>query len=108
MWRMADVDPGAAYQVALLQFANGARNYALVADGETVMPAGTVLLTETVPHALLSAGDLAGIAAAVPLVGGGRFFVDAHGAWLTEDEQHQRERGVGDASIPWLNGMPPN
>src|SRR5687768_2803387 len=99
MWRMADVDPGAAHQIALLQFANGARNYALVADGETVMPAGTVALTETVPHELLSTGNLAGIADAVPLVGGDRFFVDAHGAWLTQAEQLARDQGADDASI---------
>lgn len=68
---------------------------------------GAVFLTEVVPTNLLLSRDFAGISEVVPLKGGKRFFVEAHGVWFTEEEWTALDRDVDWHEVQWLNGLAP-
>jgi 8-oxo-dGTP pyrophosphatase MutT (NUDIX family) len=107
MWLRGDVDEKKEYQVALCQRLDGKRYYSLHSSGQLNLPADTVFLTEVVPTNLLLSRYFAGISEVVPLKGGKRFFVEAHGVWFTEEEWKALDRDVNWHDVEWLNGLAP-
>lgn len=108
MWKLTEIQSDKTYRLALVQAENGSRTFQLHDNGEGINSSIKVLLTEVVPSELLVKRSLKNISDSVPLVGGERFYVDAHGIWLTEAEMKAITEDKEDDEIPWLNGMAPN
>jgi hypothetical protein len=106
MWKRAEVLEGARYRVALCQAETGHRTYRLQPLEEAQIPSDAVLMTNEVPTDLLLRRDFGAIAETVRLRDGKRFWTDAHGVWLTQEEMDALRVGVDHASVPWLNGLP--
>lgn len=103
-WNRSDVDRSKGYQVALCQLASGSRYFVLHEKGGLDLPVGCCFLTGLVPTDLLLRRDFEAISTAVPLASGDRFYVDAHGVWLTRQEEEAWEAGI---EVPWHNGIRP-
>jgi hypothetical protein len=106
MWKRAEVLEGARYRVALCQSSTGHRTYKLQPLDERQRPSDAALITDEVPTDLLLRRDFGGIAEAVRLNDGKRFWTDAHGIWLTQEEMDALSAGFDHTSVPWLNGLP--
>jgi hypothetical protein len=106
MWKRAEVIEGVRYRVALCQRSTGERTYKLHPLGEAQLPPDAALVTNEVPTDLLLRRDFIGIAEAVRLNDGRRFWTDAHGVWLTQEEMDALSARVDHATVPWLNGIP--
>ena len=106
MWKRAEVVDGQRYQLALCQNTSGERSYALHRVDDTQLPTDAVFMTDEVPNDLLLRRDFEGIASTVRLTNGNRFWVEAHGVWLTHDENIALSAKVDHARVPWLNGLP--
>jgi hypothetical protein len=106
MWKRAEVLEGTRYRVALCQTLTGHRTYKLQPLDHEQLPTDAALVTNEVPIELLLRRDFGGIADAVRLSDGKRFWTDAHGVWLTEEEMDALSSGVDHAAVPWLNGLP--
>lgn len=66
-----------------------------------------MFFTECVAFDLLRHRNVERISETVSLVGGGRFYVDAHGIWLTSEEANALDSFVPLDEVPWLNGVCP-
>ena len=106
MWKRAEVVEGVRYRVALCQSSTGQRTYKLQLLDEAQLPPDAALVTNEVPTDLLLRRDVHGIAEAVRLNDGSRFWTDAHGVWLTQEEWDALGARVDHAAVPWLNGIP--
>lgn len=105
MWNFSDIRDNHRYFLALTQLSTGRRRVVLC-DVDEARP-DAALFTEVLSNELLLTRDLERISEQAPLLGGGRFFVDAHGVWLTEEEMCALEDDKDDYDVPWLNGIPP-
>ncbi len=105
MWLRSAVEESKQYQVALCQAPNGTRTHALHPTDGLSLPEHAVFLTAVVPTALLLKRDLKGISNTVVLSDGKRYWVDAHGVWLTLEELDALEN---DRVVPWVNGIAPS
>jgi hypothetical protein len=103
-WKRRDVLDGKRYYVALCQCTSGHRYYELCEVASAPSSKEAVLLTAEVPNSLLAACNYEAISNTVPLTNGRRFYVEAHGVWLTEDEVGALGRDE-EREIPWLNGI---
>ena len=106
MWKRAEVVEGMRYRVALCQSSTGHRTYRLQPLEEATLPPEAALMTNEVPTDLLLRGDVCAIAKAVLLNDGKRFWTDAQGVWLTQEEMDALSARVDHALVPWLNGLP--
>ena len=106
MWSVSDIQDGHQYVLALTQSSTGRRRFVLKDVGADEPEA--VFFTEVVPNALLLTRHLKKIAEQVLLKTGKRFFVDAHGIWLTEEEMAALMDDKDESEVPWLNNIPPN
>ena len=102
MWNRSDVDEAKRYQVALCQAKNGTRTHALHTAGSSPLPVNAIFLTEIVPAELLMTRNFRCIAEATSLENGNRYWVDAHGVWLTGEELDALK---DDRAVPWVNGI---
>jgi hypothetical protein len=107
MWKIADLQEGKRYRVALVELEGGDRRFSLLEEHAPSDLPGVMFITECVPFELLRRRDFQSISEAVSLVGGGRFYVEAHGMWLTSEEVSALESFVPLSEIPWLNGVLP-
>lgn len=107
MWKITDLQPSQSYFLRLCENEKGIRTFLLLPHGQESSDR-TVLETEPVPFDLLRKRDLESIAESIRLRSGGRFTVDAHGIWFTEEEASVFRQSHGDLSkVPWVNGRIP-
>ena len=104
-WKRSDVLDGKRYYVALCQSSSGRRYYELCELGSAPLSGDAVLLTAEVPNSLLAARQYEAISNTVLLTNGRRFYVEAHGIWLTDDELEALDADW-ERQVPWLNGIP--
>ena len=103
-WKRKDVHDTSRYYVALCQSEHGHRYYELCEVGTQPVSPDAVLQTHEVPNPLLVARNFRAISDAVKLTNGRRFYVEAHGVWLTEEEFEALEEDE-EREVPWLNGI---
>lgn len=107
MWKIADVQEGKRYRVALVELEGGERELRLQEETALTDSPEVMFITERVPHELLRRRNAEKISKAVSLVDGGRFYVGAHGVWLTSIEANAWKSGISLDEISWLNGICP-
>lgn len=107
MWKIADLQEGKRYRVALVELEGGDRRLSLLEEHAPSDLPGVMFVTECVPFELLRRRDFKSISEAVPLVGGSRFYVEAHGIWLTSEEATALESFAPLREIPWPGGVSP-
>ena len=108
MWKSTEINDNASYRLLLIQEENGYRRFVLKISNEETFIAKNSFLTECIDNELLKKRNLRKISEKFRLIDGSRFYVDAHGIWLTESEMNAITDDKEDDEIPWLNGMPPN
>src|SRR5262245_30949471 len=92
MWKRLQVDRAKKYILQLCQASDGHRRFVLTEADQTGREADCVFETTVVAdNELLWCVDLERIAQTTTLTTGERFYVDAHGVWLTSDEMRQIE-----------------
>lgn len=104
MWNISDIRNDKNYLLLLLQSSAGSRKFLLEEVCSKNTHANVAFKTKPVPKELLITRDIIEISKLIPLDTGERFYVDAHGIWLTEIEMLALEDGE---DVPWLNGLPP-
>ena len=103
MWRKSDIHDGKSYHLSLDQLTNGHRKFTLHEVGADTPSPGAIFLTLVVPNDLLIRKDFEEISDTVAINDGTRFFVDAHGVWLKQEEMAALEGDASDDEVPWLN-----
>lgn len=109
IWQLSEVLDDAVCRLVLCQSMEGRRYYRLAEEGRgsEVSGADAVFTTDIVPNELLRSRNLGAISEATRLEGGRRYFVDAHGVWLTEEERGQLFSGTPFSKIVWSAASPP-
>ena len=110
IWRVSDVNENEQYRLHLCQSKEGERFFRLViinSDIDNNPPSDTILISELVPNVLLRKRDLISISESVMLNNKQRFFVDAHGIWLSDSELREINSGLNFDEIQWLTGRAP-
>lgn len=107
MWNSSDLVEGQDYFLSLCQKTSGTRYFSLHSIGETLCDEA-VFQTEIVPYELLDKRDFIEIAKTVTLINGDKFYVDAHGVWLSVRECEAIDDDLEEDQVPWVNGLPPN
>lgn len=108
MWKLTEIDKNTSYRLLLVQEDNGHRRFFLKNSNEEIFVKKNTFLTEPIDNEFLKKRNLRKISENFRLIDGSRFYVDAHGAWLTECEMNAINEDKEDDEIPWLNGIPPN
>ena len=110
MWLLSDLNADKVYCLGLCQDLDGTRFFQLAPLHERecyVNDPRVFNWTRTVPMELLRKRNLSAIAQEVSLESGQKFFVDAHGVWLTEKEFEQLKQGIGFEEVKWSTGTGP-
>lgn len=107
MWKPSDICSDQRYRLLLIQSATGSRSFLVQDEREVPTVEGLFSFTEVVSNELLARRNLRAISAAVSLINGEAFHVDAHGVWLTEAEMAAIRQDKEDGEIPWLNSLSP-
>ena len=105
IWRIADIDEGRTYVLALCHSLSGNRTFHLMERGST-RPLDAVAITQSVPSAMLRKRSLGAIADKVLLESGERFYVDPHNIWLLHSEVMQLSNRDFNEVI-WSTPTPP-
>lgn len=107
MWKVSDIKNGKNYVLTLIQSDVGARKIHLQEYDFKNENSEVIFVTEVIPQDLLIKRNIEKISELILLTNGERFYVDAHGIWLTQTEMNALESDEL-IDIPWVNGMSPN
>lgn len=108
MWKSTEINANTSYRLLLIQEENGSRIFLLKNSNEESLIAKNIFPTEIIENEFLKKRNLKKISENFRLIDGSRFYVDAHGIWLTDSEMNAIMEDKEDDEIPWLNGKPPN
>ena len=107
MWKRLQVDRAKKFVLQLCQSSDGGRRFVLTEADQTGREPDCVFETGVCDNELLWWGNLVRIAETTPLTAGDRFYVDAHGVWLTSDEMRQiEEDDLRRDHVQWCRGIP--
>lgn len=108
MWKREDIKFGKNYTLLLCYEKNGTRKFLLnEINSDKKKKEGVFAETKIVSNELLQNRNLNKIAELILLENGQKFYVDAHGMWLTHKEVEALENGLSFDKIPWNNNLPP-
>ncbi|MFZ6643914.1 hypothetical protein ACO0LL_29585 [Undibacterium sp. TC4M20W] len=110
LWRAYEVKDDTQYRLHLCHASNGRRYFRLVeinSEEDLHHPEGVIFSTKIVLNELLRARCFESIAKSTELESGKKYFVDAHGTWLTESECNQLYSRISFDEIRWDTDLAP-